>query len=170
MAEQLDAHKTRRFSRALSVSALIWSAIIRVSRQTGRRSLTDLSVLREGTATRPVFRCAKLPMKLMRRQTLQAWAVQQFAQRFADRCVADFFLVHRVARHAFDRETSATQISNKFGNSLKTIDYDLSAAKIDGDCRFCDPTGRVSSKDLRAADEIDLGRDRSVYSQTRSRG
>jgi UDP-N-acetyl-D-glucosamine/UDP-N-acetyl-D-galactosamine dehydrogenase len=39
----------------------------------------------------------------------------------------------------------------EFGKKFDTIGYDLSAAKIDSYRRFCDPTGEVSSEDLRAA-------------------
>jgi UDP-N-acetyl-D-galactosamine dehydrogenase len=39
----------------------------------------------------------------------------------------------------------------EFGKKLDTIGYDLSAAKIDSYRRFHDPTGEVSSEDLRAA-------------------
>jgi UDP-N-acetyl-D-galactosamine dehydrogenase len=39
----------------------------------------------------------------------------------------------------------------EFGKKFDTVGYDLSAAKIDGYRRFCDPTGEISSEDLRAA-------------------
>jgi UDP-N-acetyl-D-galactosamine dehydrogenase len=39
----------------------------------------------------------------------------------------------------------------EFGKKFDTIGYDLSAAKIDSYRRFCDPTGEVSTEDLRAA-------------------
>jgi UDP-N-acetyl-D-galactosamine dehydrogenase len=39
----------------------------------------------------------------------------------------------------------------EFGKKFDTIGYDLSAAKIDSYRRFCDPTGELSSEDLRAA-------------------
>jgi UDP-N-acetyl-D-galactosamine dehydrogenase len=39
----------------------------------------------------------------------------------------------------------------EFGKKFDTIGYDLSAAKIDSYRRFHDPTGEVSSEDLRAA-------------------
>ncbi len=39
----------------------------------------------------------------------------------------------------------------EFGKKSDTIGYDLSAAKIDSYRRFSDPTGEVSSEDLRAA-------------------
>jgi UDP-N-acetyl-D-galactosamine dehydrogenase len=39
----------------------------------------------------------------------------------------------------------------EFGKRFDTIGFDLSAAKIDSYRRFCDPTGEVSSENLRAA-------------------
>ena len=39
----------------------------------------------------------------------------------------------------------------EFGKKIDTIGFDLSAEKIDSYRRFCDPTGEVSSEDLRAA-------------------
>jgi UDP-N-acetyl-D-galactosamine dehydrogenase len=39
----------------------------------------------------------------------------------------------------------------EFGKNFDTIGYDLSAAKIDSYRRLCDPTGEVSSEELRAA-------------------
>jgi UDP-N-acetyl-D-galactosamine dehydrogenase len=39
----------------------------------------------------------------------------------------------------------------EFGKKFETIGYDLSAAKIDSYRKFCDPTGEVSSEDLRAS-------------------
>jgi UDP-N-acetyl-D-glucosamine/UDP-N-acetyl-D-galactosamine dehydrogenase len=39
----------------------------------------------------------------------------------------------------------------EFGKKFDTIGYDISAAKIDSYRKFCDPTGEISSEDLRAA-------------------
>jgi UDP-N-acetyl-D-glucosamine/UDP-N-acetyl-D-galactosamine dehydrogenase len=39
----------------------------------------------------------------------------------------------------------------EFGKKFETIGYDLSAVKIDSYRKFCDPTGEVSSEDLRGA-------------------
>jgi UDP-N-acetyl-D-galactosamine dehydrogenase len=39
----------------------------------------------------------------------------------------------------------------EFGKKFETVGYDLSAAKIDSYRRFCDPTGEVSSEDLRGS-------------------
>ena len=42
----------------------------------------------------------------------------------------------------------------EFGKKFDTIGYDLSPAKIDNYRRFCDPTGELSSEDLRAAKRL----------------
>jgi UDP-N-acetyl-D-galactosamine dehydrogenase len=42
----------------------------------------------------------------------------------------------------------------EFGKKFDTIGYDLSAAKIDSYRRFCDPTGEISSEDLRASTRL----------------
>ena len=42
----------------------------------------------------------------------------------------------------------------EFGKKFDTIGYDLSAAKIDSYRRFYDPTGEISSEDLRAATRL----------------
>jgi UDP-N-acetyl-D-galactosamine dehydrogenase len=42
----------------------------------------------------------------------------------------------------------------EFGKKFDTIGFDLSAAKIDSYRRFCDPTGEISSEDLRAASRL----------------
>src|ERR1700722_15954224 len=39
----------------------------------------------------------------------------------------------------------------EFGKKFDTIGFDLSGAKIDSYRRYCDPTGEISSEDLRAA-------------------
>jgi UDP-N-acetyl-D-galactosamine dehydrogenase len=39
----------------------------------------------------------------------------------------------------------------EFGKRFETIGFDLSAAKIENYQRFCDPTGEISSEDLRAS-------------------
>ena len=41
-----------------------------------------------------------------------------------------------------------------FGKNRRTIGFDLSAAKINHYRNFCDPTGEVSSEDLRAATQL----------------
>jgi UDP-N-acetyl-D-galactosamine dehydrogenase len=42
----------------------------------------------------------------------------------------------------------------EFGKKFDTIGYDLSEAKVDSYRRFCDPTGEVSSQELRAASRL----------------
>jgi UDP-N-acetyl-D-glucosamine/UDP-N-acetyl-D-galactosamine dehydrogenase len=42
----------------------------------------------------------------------------------------------------------------EFGKKFDTIGYDLSADKIDSYRRYCDPTGEISSADLRAATRL----------------
>jgi UDP-N-acetyl-D-glucosamine/UDP-N-acetyl-D-galactosamine dehydrogenase len=42
----------------------------------------------------------------------------------------------------------------EFGKKIDTIGYDLSKAKIDSYRKFCDPTGEVSSEDLKAANKL----------------
>jgi UDP-N-acetyl-D-galactosamine dehydrogenase len=42
----------------------------------------------------------------------------------------------------------------EFGKKFDTIGYDLSEPKIDSYRRFCDPTGEVSSEELRAASRL----------------
>ncbi len=47
----------------------------------------------------------------------------------------------------------------EFGKKYKTIGYDLSVAKIDSYKRFCDPTGEVSSENLKAASGLTVTTD-----------
>jgi UDP-N-acetyl-D-galactosamine dehydrogenase len=42
----------------------------------------------------------------------------------------------------------------EFGKKFDTIGYDLSEAKVDSYRRFCDPTGEMSSQELRAASRL----------------
>ena len=49
----------------------------------------------------------------------------------------------------------------EFGKKYKTIGYDLSTAKIDNYKNFCDPTGEVSSEDLKAATHLTVSTDPS---------
>ena len=53
----------------------------------------------------------------------------------------------------------------EFGKKFDTIGFDLSAAKIDSYRRFCDPTGEVSSEDLRAATRLTATSDPSDLSR-----
>jgi len=47
----------------------------------------------------------------------------------------------------------------EFGKKYKTIGFDLSAAKVESYKRFVDPTGEVSSEDLRAAKQLTVTTD-----------
>jgi UDP-N-acetyl-D-galactosamine dehydrogenase len=47
----------------------------------------------------------------------------------------------------------------EFGKKTRTIGYDLSVEKIDQYRKFCDPTGEVSSADLRAATQLSVTTD-----------
>ncbi len=42
----------------------------------------------------------------------------------------------------------------EFGKKFETIGFDLSAVKIASYRRFCDPTGEISSEELRAASQL----------------
>ena len=47
----------------------------------------------------------------------------------------------------------------EFGKKFETIGYDLSAEKIVAYQGYCDPTGEVSSEDLRAARHLSVSTD-----------
>src|ERR1700678_4560215 len=49
----------------------------------------------------------------------------------------------------------------EFGKKFDTIGYDLSAAKIESYRKFSDPTGEISSEELRAATRLTPTRDPS---------
>jgi UDP-N-acetyl-D-galactosamine dehydrogenase len=49
----------------------------------------------------------------------------------------------------------------EFGKKVRTIGFDLSQAKIDAYRRHVDPTGEVSSEDLKAANRLDVTTDAS---------
>ena len=49
----------------------------------------------------------------------------------------------------------------EFGKKMTTIGYDLSVEKIDHYRRFCDPTGEVSTADLKAATQLTVTTDPS---------
>ena len=50
----------------------------------------------------------------------------------------------------------------EFGKKMQTIGFDLSTEKVDSYKRFCDPTGEVSSEDLKAATQLQVSADPSV--------
>jgi UDP-N-acetyl-D-galactosamine dehydrogenase len=45
----------------------------------------------------------------------------------------------------------------EFGKKFRTIGFDLSAEKIESYKRYVDPTGEVSSEDLKAATLLEVG-------------
>ena len=53
----------------------------------------------------------------------------------------------------------------EFGKKWRTIGFDLSAAKVDNYKKFIDPTGEVSSEDLRAAQYLEVGCDPVALAQ-----
>ena len=53
----------------------------------------------------------------------------------------------------------------EFGKKWKTIGYDLSPAKVENYRRFVDPTGEVSSADLRAAAQLSVTTDPAALAQ-----
>jgi UDP-N-acetyl-D-glucosamine/UDP-N-acetyl-D-galactosamine dehydrogenase len=53
----------------------------------------------------------------------------------------------------------------EFGKKFETIGFDLSAAKIDSYRKFCDPTGEISSEELRAAARLTPTNDPSDLSR-----
>jgi len=50
-------------------------------------------------------------------------------------------------------------LAAEFGKKTTTIGYDLSAEKIESYRRFCDPTGEVSTDDLKAATQLTVTTD-----------
>ena len=53
----------------------------------------------------------------------------------------------------------------EFGKKRKTIGFDLSTAKVESYRRFIDPTGELSSADLRAADQLTVTTDPAMLKQ-----
>ncbi|ALK95187.1 GDP-mannose dehydrogenase [Massilia sp. WF1] len=53
----------------------------------------------------------------------------------------------------------------EFGKKAKTIGFDLSVSKVENYKRFVDPTGEVSSEQLRAAQHLEVTTDPSLLSQ-----
>jgi len=50
----------------------------------------------------------------------------------------------------------------EFGKKMQTIGFDLSTDKVESYKRFCDPTGEVSSENLKAATQLQVSADPSV--------
>ena len=53
----------------------------------------------------------------------------------------------------------------EFGRKMTTIGYDLSAEKVEHYRRFCDPTGEVSTDDLKAATRLTVTTDPADLAQ-----
>ncbi len=53
----------------------------------------------------------------------------------------------------------------EFGKRFRTIGFDLSREKIDAYCRFIDPTGEVSSEEIRAASQLEPTTDPTLLAQ-----
>ena len=53
----------------------------------------------------------------------------------------------------------------EFGKKRKTIGYDLSSSKVESYKQFIDPTGEVSSDDLKAAEQLHVTTDPAELSQ-----
>src|SRR4029453_10982232 len=53
----------------------------------------------------------------------------------------------------------------EFGKKMATIGFDLSRAKIESYSRFVDPTGEVSSDDLKAAKQLKVTTDASLLKE-----
>jgi UDP-N-acetyl-D-galactosamine dehydrogenase len=53
----------------------------------------------------------------------------------------------------------------EFGKKTKTIGFDLSASKVDNYKKFIDPTGEVSTEQLKAAQHLEMTTDPSLLSQ-----
>jgi UDP-N-acetyl-D-glucosamine/UDP-N-acetyl-D-galactosamine dehydrogenase len=53
----------------------------------------------------------------------------------------------------------------EFGKKVETIGFDLSAPKVDSYKKYCDPTGEVSSTDLRAATRLTLTTDPALLAK-----
>ena len=56
-------------------------------------------------------------------------------------------------------------LAAEFGKKYETIGYDLSEAKIANYKNYCDPTGEVSTEDLKAANRLTVTTDPSVISR-----
>jgi len=53
----------------------------------------------------------------------------------------------------------------EFGKKRKTIGFDMSSAKVENYRRFIDPTGEMSSADLRAADQLTVTTDAAALAE-----
>ena len=62
---------------------------------------------------------------------------------------------------------SALPLAVEFGKKFETIGFDLSDAKIASYKNYCDPTGEVSTEDLKAATGLSVSTDPSTICQSR---
>ncbi|RPH39122.1 MAG: nucleotide sugar dehydrogenase, partial [Burkholderiales bacterium] len=53
----------------------------------------------------------------------------------------------------------------EFGKKFETIGFDLSEGKIANYKNYCDPTGEVSTEDLKAATRLSVSTDPSTISR-----
>jgi UDP-N-acetyl-D-glucosamine/UDP-N-acetyl-D-galactosamine dehydrogenase len=53
----------------------------------------------------------------------------------------------------------------EFGKKYRTVGYDMSSVKIENYRKFVDPTGEVSSADLRAADKLMVTTDAAALAE-----
>jgi len=53
----------------------------------------------------------------------------------------------------------------EFGKKIETIGFDLAKDKIDNYRKFCDPTGEVSSDELRAANKLTVTTDAALLAK-----
>ncbi|MCK6395835.1 MAG: nucleotide sugar dehydrogenase, partial [Zoogloea sp.] len=53
----------------------------------------------------------------------------------------------------------------EFGKKMKTVGFDLSVEKVESYGRFIDPTGEVSTEDLKAATQLTCSTDPKIISE-----
>ena len=53
----------------------------------------------------------------------------------------------------------------EFGKKMKTVGFDLSAEKVAAYGRFVDPTGEVSTEDLKAATQLTCSTDPTIIGE-----
>ena len=53
----------------------------------------------------------------------------------------------------------------EFGKKMETIGFDLSTAKVESYKTYCDPTGEVSTDDLKAAEKLTVTTDPAMLAQ-----
>ena len=53
----------------------------------------------------------------------------------------------------------------EFGKKMETIGFDLATAKVESYKSYCDPTGEVSTADLKAAEKLTVTTDPALLAQ-----